>query len=152
MLEEDGLFSLIGIKTPGLSCAAELGKYMAEKLTDYIGCDRKNPAFDPIRKGITRVKDMDTESRKKLVEGNSDYGKIVCRCREITRGEVLEAIERGAMTVDGVKRRTGAGMGRCQGGYCMQSIMEILMERTGMTAAEIRKDGADTPILNDGTF
>lgn len=152
VLEEDGLFSLIGIKTPGLSCAAELGKYMAEKLTDYIGCDRKNPAFDPIRKGITRVKDMDTESRRELIERNSDYGKIVCRCREITRGEVLEAIERGAMTVDGVKRRTGAGMGRCQGGYCMQSIMEILMERTGMTAAEIRKDGADTPILNDGTF
>ncbi len=152
VLEEDGLFSLIGIKTPGLSCAAELGAYMAQKLTAYMNCDRKNPAFDPVRKGITRVKDMDTEQRSKLVAENPDYGRIICRCREVSRGEVMEAIERGAVTVDGVKRRTGAGMGRCQGGYCMQSIMEILMERTGMAAADVKKDGADTPILNDGTF
>lgn len=152
VLEEGGLFSLIGIKTPGLSCAAELGQYMARKLTAHIGCDRPAPSFEPKRRAIPRPRDMDMQTRSELVRLDPDYGRIVCRCREVTRGEVLEAIARGAVTVDGVKRRVGAGMGRCQGGYCMQGIMEILMERTGVSAAEVRKDGPNTRILNDGTF
>ena len=151
VLEENGLFSLIGIKTPGLTCAAEVGGFLAEKLCAYLGCDRKKTDYDPVRRGIPRVREMDTDARRKLIEADANYGRIVCRCCEVTKGEILEAIARGACTVDGVKRRTRAGMGRCQGGYCMQQVMELLTQTKGVPASSIQKDGAGTWILRDET-
>jgi len=110
-----GFISFIGIKTPGLTCADELGRYAAEKCAYYLGA-QVNPHFSPHRKAI--------EKRKE----DPDYYEIVCQCEHITRGEVLEAITRGATTVDGVKRRTGSGMGRCQGSRCAWEIAKILKE------------------------
>lgn len=103
-----GFYSLIGIKTPGLTCSNELGLYLAEKAAAYLNAE-KNPAFDPKRKAIT---DKDNE--------------IICQCGQITKAEILEAIRRGATTVDGVKRRVGSGMGRCQGSRCCFQIEKIL--------------------------
>ena len=131
VLEETGLFSLIGIKTPGLTCAWELGKYAAEKLVSYLGGAAKKPDFDPCRRDIPRPRDMDVEARSAFLNGNPAYGRILCRCKGVSEGEVLEAIRRGAVTIDGVKRRTGAGMGRCQGGFCQQKILELLARETG---------------------
>ena len=105
-----GFFSLIGIKTPGLTCASELGGYLAEKAAAFLQAE-KNPSFDPERKGI-REKD----------------NEIICRCEQITRAEIIEAIRRGAATVDGVKRRVGSGMGRCQGSRCTLKIEKLLEE------------------------
>ncbi len=105
-----GFFSLIGIKTPGLTCANELGLYLAEKAAAYLSA-QPNPDFDPHRKGIT----------------NKD-NEIICQCGNITRAEILEAIRRGAVTVDGVKRRVGSGMGRCQGSRCSFQIERMLEE------------------------
>lgn len=105
-----GFYSLIGIKTPGLTCANELGLYLAEKAAAFLQVE-KNPSFDPKRKGI-REKD----------------NEIICRCEQITREEIVEAIRRGAATVDGVKRRVGSGMGRCQGGRCALKIEKLLEE------------------------
>ena len=105
-----GFYSLIGIKTPGLTCANELGRYLAEKAAQTLGAE-ENPDFDPNRKGI-REKDHD----------------IICRCEQITRAEILEAIRRGAGTVEGVKRRVGSGMGRCQGSRCALKIEKLLEE------------------------
>jgi glycerol-3-phosphate dehydrogenase len=103
-----GFYSLIGVKTPGLTCANELGLYLAEKAaTDLKAAE--NPAFDPRRTGI-REKD----------------NEIICQCEGITRAEILEAIARGAATVEGVKRRVGSGMGRCQGSRCSWGIEKIL--------------------------
>ena len=147
VLEEDGLFSLIGIKTPGLTCAAGLGNYAAEKAAAHVGCRRPNRSFTPLRHRIRPVRELCEEERAALIRQNPDYGEIVCRCREITRGEILEAIRRGAVTVDGVKRRVGAGMGRCQGGYCMQTVLEILADERGISPASITKDGKGTEIL-----
>ena len=109
-----GFYSLIGIKTPGLTCANELGLHLAAHAAEYLGAD-KNTAFDPRRPAI-RKKDA------------PDYYEIICRCEGITRGEILDAISRGATTVDGVKRRVGAGMGRCQGNRCAWEIAKILKE------------------------
>lgn len=103
-----GFYSLIGIKTPGLTCANELGRYLAEKAASYLGAT-ENAAFDPGRTGI-REKDND----------------IICQCEGITRAEILEAIRRGAATVDAVKRRAGSGMGRCQGSRCSWEIKRLL--------------------------
>ena len=105
-----GFYSLIGIKTPGLTCADELGMYLARKAAEYLKAE-ENPAFDPKRKGIT---DKDHE--------------IICQCEQITRAEIIEAIRRGASTVDGVKRRVGSGMGRCQGSRCSYEIERLLEE------------------------
>ena len=140
LLEEDGLLSMIGIKTPGLTCAAELGKYAAERLIARLGGAAENARFDPTRRAIPRPAAMDEARRAALAAADPDYGAVVCRCRDVTRGEIREAIRRGAVTVDGVKRRTGAGMGRCQGGWCMQRVLEELSAASGRPVPEIAKD------------
>ena len=103
-----GFYSLIGIKTPGLTCANELGLHLAKKAARYLNAE-ENLDFDPIR-------------RAKPAEDC----EIICQCQSITRGEILDAIARGATTVDGVKRRVGAGMGRCQGMRCRREIEKML--------------------------
>ena len=105
-----GFYSLIGIKTPGLTCANELGLLLAEKAADYLGAEI-NEEFDPRRKAIS---EKDNE--------------IICQCEQISRAEIIEAIRRGAATVDGVKRRVGSGMGRCQGSRCTFAIEKLLEE------------------------
>ena len=105
-----GFYSFIGIKTPGLTCADELGRYAAESVADYLGAE-DNPDFDPVRKGIS---EKDNE--------------IICQCENITRAEIIEAIRRGASSVEGVKRRVGSGMGRCQGSRCSYAIEKLLEE------------------------
>ena len=105
-----GFYSLIGVKTPGLTASNELGLLLAEKAAVYLNAER-NPDFAP--------------SRKRVVP--ADY-EIICQCEGITRGEIIEAIRRGATTVEGVKRRAGSGMGRCQGGRCRGKIVRILKE------------------------
>ena len=129
MLEENGLISLLGIKTPGLTCCAELGKYAAELVSRLLGNPGRNPNFNPSRSAIRRVHGLSDTERDALIRRYPEYGEIVCRCRDVTLGEVLEAIRRGAVTLDGVKRRTGSGMGRCQGARCMRAIWEQLLTK-----------------------
>ena len=105
-----GFYSLIGVKTPGLTCANELGIHLAEKAAIYLQATQ-NGNFDPHRTGI-REKD----------------NEIICRCEQITKAQIVEAIRRGAKTVDGVKRRVGSGMGRCQGSRCTLKIKKLLEE------------------------
>jgi len=105
-----GFFSLIGIKTPGLTCANELGLYLAQKAAEYLRAE-ENKGFDPHRKAIS-----------------GQDNEIICQCEQITKAEIIEAIRRGASTVDGVKRRVGSGMGRCQGSRCTYAIEKLLEE------------------------
>ena len=105
-----GFYSLIGVKTPGLTAANELGALLAEKAAEYLNAD-KNPDFNPKRKAIS-----------------GKDNEIICQCEKITRAEILEAIRRGATSVDGVKRRVGSGMGRCQGSRCAYEIEKLLEE------------------------
>ena len=147
VLEEDGLLSLIGIKTPGLTCAAQLGHYAADKLIAHLGGAARKADFDPIRRGIPRPAEMPEDTRAAFIAANGDYGRILCRCQGISEGEVREAIRRGATTIDGVKRRVGTGMGRCQGGRCMQHIMELLAAQRGSAVSEITKNGDGEEIV-----
>ncbi|MBE6007595.1 MAG: NAD(P)/FAD-dependent oxidoreductase [Lachnospiraceae bacterium] len=130
VIEADGLFSLIGIKTPGLTCSKGLGEVMADKICTFLGHVEKNPDFYPIRKGINPVKEMDMTERNKLIKKDPSYGEIVCKCQEITKGEIIEAVKRGAATPEAVKRRTGTSMGRCQGSRCNHIIEDIISEVT----------------------
>ena len=149
VLEEDGLISLIGIKTPGLTCAAALGEHVAGMAARILGGPGKNPHFDPRRRGITRVHALSEADRAALVRRCPDYGQIVCRCRDVTLSEVKEAIRRGAVTLEGVKYRTGAGMGPCQGGRCMQTIMELLAAEQGVPPWRVTRDGGAALVLGE---
>ena len=102
--------SFIGIKTPGLTCANELGLYAAETIAQALSAS-SNPDFDPHRAAISAGDDQ-----------------IICQCGQVTKGQILEAIRRGASTLDGVKRRVGTGMGPCQGSRCAWEIDKLLEE------------------------
>lgn len=105
--------------------------------------------FIPGRPAPVRFRHMSAEERKALVEKNSAYGRVICRCETITEGEILDAIHApaGAIDVDGVKRRTRAGMGRCQGGFCGSKVVEILARELGQELDEITKCGGESKIL-----
>jgi len=144
---EGGAFiSLVGVKTPGLTCANELGLNVADKTAAYLGAV-PNPAFDPRRQPPVRLNDIPFGERESLVceefLNAPVYSKIICRCRSISEGEILDSIHRfpGATTLDGVKRRTGAGSGRCQGGFCGQQVVELLSRELQCRPEEITKDG-----------
>ena len=105
-----GFYSLIGIKTPGLTCTDEIGKYLAGFAVEYLSA-KINEDFDPVRK-----------------TGDHIGGEIICLCENITKGEIISAIKRGAKDIHGIKRRTGALMGKCQGSRCSIKIKKILEE------------------------
>ena len=149
VLEEDGLISLIGIKTPGLTCAAALGEHVAGLAARILGQPGKNPRFDPCRRGITRVHALGAAERADLVRRDPDYGQVVCRCRDVTLGEIREAIRRGAVTPEGVKRRAGAGMGRCQGGRCAETVIKLLAEARGVPPWQVTGDGGAALIFGE---
>ena len=125
-LEEDGLFSLVGIKTPGMTFANELGRLIADKVASYLGIDSLNDSYDPHRKAIVRASELTPDERAELAAADPDYGIIACCCMDVTRAEIRQAIDRGADSFEGIKRRTGAGMGRCQGSRCRLRISEML--------------------------
>ena len=128
LLEDDGLFSFIGVKTPGMTMAPELGRLITEKVVDALGDVRERTDFKSYRNGITRVRDLSDDKRTVFVKEHPEYGHIVCRCEQVSEGEIREAIQRGAKSVEAVKRRTSGGMGRCQGSYCRQQIIKLLEE------------------------
>lgn len=136
-----GFFNAAGIESPGLSCAPSLGKYLTDLVLKYLPA-KKKADFVPTRKGIPSMAQASLEERKRLIEENPLYANVVCRCELVTEGEILDAIHRplGAATLDGVKRRTRAGMGRCQAGFCSPKTVEILARELGKDVSEIRKN------------
>ena len=148
-----GFRSLIGVKTPGLTCADQLGRYLAEETAADLRLS-PNPGFSPRRGGIPRMKRLRFDTRCEAVRRNPDYGELLCRCEGITRGEVLEAIHRGAVTLDGLKHRLGTGMGPCQGARCQQKLISILAEALGISEEAVTQSGGDSLVYGgvDGTL
>ena len=137
-----------GVKTPGLTCADEIGKYVTEMLIERLGPVPQNAEYDPRRQAPARFSRMSREERLTLASGQ----RIVCRCIGVTEDEIRNAIRRapGARTVDGVKRRAGTCMGRCQGGFCTQRIIEILAEELGENVSDVRKEGRESYLIRGG--
>lgn len=148
ILEEDGFFDLIGVKTPGITCANELGLHLADKIIrSFERTPELKTDFVPTRKAIPKTSELLNKNPEALSLLSPEYLEIICRCKNVSKGEILEAIKRGAFTVDGIKRRTGAGMGRCQGGYCMEKILKLLSENLDTDIYQITKDGIGSEIL-----
>lgn len=146
--DDDGCFiGLVGIKTPGLTCSDELGGYVVKRLLAKLGLTKQNEAFDPNRPASVILRELPIERRNELIQENPAYGRIICRCSGISEGEAIDAIRRGATTVDAVKRRAGTGMGRCQGSFCMNRIIELLSRELGQDACDIEKDGPGSWII-----
>ena len=105
------------------------------------------------RKGILNPSSLSLEERNELIKKNPAYGQIICRCESISEGEILDAIHRplGARSLDGVKRRTRAGMGRCQAGFCSPRVMEILQRELNLPLEEITKSGGKSNIVIEKT-
>ena len=143
-----GYFEALGIESPGLSSAPAIGAYLAEQAAAYLGAAEK-PDFDPLRRDIVHLRELPFEERQRLAAENPAYGNIVCRCEGISEGEIVDAIRRtpGARSLDGVKRRVRAGMGRCQGGFCTPRVMEILSRELGVPQTELTKNGGASRLL-----
>lgn len=151
------LIHCAGIQSPGLTTAPAVAEDVSAMAAEMVTAERaregkgpveKNPDFDPVRKGIPVLKEMSPEDRDSMIRQNPDYGVIICRCEEISKGEILDALRSPlpVTTVDGVKKRVRPGMGRCQGGFCMPLVIQIISEYTGMPEEEVRKAGSRTVI------
>ena len=121
---------------------------VADIVSEMMGLS-ENPDFIGTRRGILNPSELSKEERAKLIEVKPEYGNIICRCEMITEGEILDAIHRpvGARSLDGVKRRTRAGMGRCQAGFCSPRTMEILARELHVSMADITKSGGDSKLI-----
>ena len=144
--------NVAGIESPGLSSAPAIAEYVRDILLGFEAFEEK-ANFNPVREEPVRFRHLTNDERKSLIEKNSAYGQIICRCETITEGEILDAIHApaGARDVDGVKRRTRAGMGRCQGGFCGSKVVEILARELGVEINEITKFGGNSKILYERT-
>lgn len=142
----DGFFEAVGIESPGLSSTPAIGRYLAELAAAKLDAVEKDD-FIPERRDIPRPREMDLAARQALIEKDPAYATVVCRCEQITEGEIREAIRRGARSLDGVKRRVRAGMGRCQGGFCTPRVLELLHQELGVPMTELTKGGGESRLL-----
>lgn len=143
-----GFIDCAGIESPGLTSAPAIGRLAAEIVRNVLEL-KENPAFCKTRKGILNPAELTAKERNELIRKNPAYGRIVCRCEMISEGEILDSIHRplGATTMDGIKRRTRAGMGRCQAGFCTPKRMEILERELKIRQEEITKNGAGSEMI-----
>lgn len=144
----DGFIDCAGIASPGLSSCPAIGESVAEMVVKKLKLSEKE-GFIPTRKGILHPSNLSEAEQNLLIEEHPEYGTIICRCEMITEGEIRESIRRplGAKSMDGVKRRTRAGMGRCQSGFCAPKVMEILSEELECSVLDITKSGGDSAVL-----
>ena len=150
--KNDKFINAAGIESPGLSSAPAIGEYIADIIVKELGAEKKAD-FNPVRPAPVRFREMNTEERKALIEKDKRYGRIICRCETVTEGEIIDAIKGpvGAVDMDGVKRRTRAGMGRCQSGFCGSKVVEILARELNKPLNEITKYGGDSKIIYERT-
>ena len=146
--EAPGFVDCAGIESPGLTSSPAIGCMVADIVKGILDL-KENPDFVGTRKGVLNPEKLSMEERNELIKKQPAYGNIICRCEMVTEGEILDAIHRplGARSLDGVKRRTRAGMGRCQAGFCSPRTMEILSRELSMDMEEITKCGGDSKIV-----
>ena len=145
-----GFIDCAGIESPGLSSAPAIGEMVAQILKEKM-CLEEKEDFIAVRKGILDPKTLSKEELNALIREKPEYGNIICRCEMVTEGEIIDAIRRplGAKSLDGVKRRTRAGMGRCQAGFCSPRTMEILARERNVSMFDITKAGGASEIITD---
>lgn len=146
------LIHCAGIQSPGLTTAPAVALDIEKMVVKELSKSRKverNRDFQPVRKAAPVLNRLSDEERNRLIQENPDYGEIVCRCEEISKGEILDALKSPipVPTIDGIKKRVRPGMGRCQGGFCMPLVTKIISEYEQIPEEKVRKAGAGSEIL-----
>lgn len=149
--EEDacpGLINLIGIESPGLTASAPIARMVRDILAQSVNLIEKTD-FIAQRRGILRFRELTEEEQANLIAQDPEYGTIICRCQQITKREIRDAIENplGAKSLTAIKYRAWASTGRCNGGYCLAKIVDMLVNEYGMDPAEITYRGADSELF-----
>lgn len=146
--DAENFINAAGIESPGLSSAPAIAAMVEEIVKEKLK-PRNKQKFNPNRKGFIRFKDLSSEEKNKIIKERPEYGKIVCRCETVTEGEIMDAINRplGAKDLDGIKRRTRAGAGRCQAGFCMIRTTEILARELKIEVSDVTKFGGSSKII-----
>jgi len=135
------------VRLPGMTPMPAIAKHIVQVLADQ-GLDLVEKAdFDHCRKAMPKPSELEDDERNRLIATDQRYGHIICRCEEVTEGEIVEAIRRGARTVQGIKFRTRAGMGRCQSGFCGPRVVEILARELDIPRTEVTEKGGLSRIL-----
>lgn len=147
--ESIGFINVIGIESPGLASAPAIADKVIDMVEEYLGELTDKEFYDFYRRKQVRFSELSIEEKAQHIKDNPLYANMICRCERITEAEVIDAIHRkvGATTVDGVKRRTRAGMGRCQGGFCSPKVIKILARELGIKPEDIEKDKKGSYIL-----
>ena len=148
-----GVIHCAGIESPGLTASPAIAKYVVETLVSGMLTLEKNEAFNGTRKPDYFFKHLSMEEKNEIIKKDPSYGKIVCRCEQVTEGEILRAIRENppAKDIDGVKRRTRSGMGRCQGGFCQPYVAELIAKERGMSLTNVTKNGKGSNLLTGVT-
>ena len=141
-----------GIQSPGITAAPAIAQDVSRMAAELLSAEhdvRMNEEFNPIHKSIVRANELDAESRDALIRENPDYGEIICRCEQISRGEVIDALHRSIPcdTLDGVKRRVRPGIGRCQGGFCGPLVLQLIAQETGESLEQVTKSAPGGELL-----
>jgi glycerol-3-phosphate dehydrogenase len=135
-----------GIQSPGLTCAFIIAEIIAGFLEEKGLRLAKDPKFVPVRKKFKKIDKADYMANNAMHACDKDWGEIVCRCEKVSKAQIVDAVKKGAVTLDGVKFRTRAQMGRCQGAYCSLRIMDIISKTAGIPINRITKSGQDSYI------
>lgn len=145
----ENVLHVAAIDSPGLTCCVAIAKYAVNILKENGLSLVEKAAWDGTRENTHAFRHMAEEEKDAYIHENPDYGKIVCRCETVSEGEIRDAIRRnpGARDLDGVKRRTRSGMGRCQGGFCSPTIMGILSEELGIPLEAVTKSGGSSYLV-----
>lgn len=145
---KDGFMNLGGIESPGLSSAPAIAEYAVELLLAGGATLERRSDFNPRRRPMHYFREADIETKNEIIAKNPEYAHVICRCETVTEGEILEAIRTNPKPsdVDGVKRRTRASMGRCQGGFCTPYIVELLSRELGIPYEAVTKFGGGSYI------
>lgn len=144
-----GFINVAGIESPGLTASPAIAQYVSSMLKEMIGKVEENKDFNPVRRSLKRFKEMHDSERIDAIKKRPEYGNIVCRCETVSEAEIVDSINSpcGANDLDGVKRRTRAGMGRCQGGFCTPRVCEILSRELGIPMEIVTKMGGGSKIV-----
>ena len=150
-MPKPAFLNLAGIESPGLSSAPAIAEYAVSMLTDAGAELTPRADFNGTRRPMHFFSELSVEEKNELIKERPEYAHVICRCETVTEGEILDAIRTNPRPndVDGVKRRTRASMGRCQGGFCTPYIIDLLAEEMGVDYTAITKFGGNS-VINFG--
>ena len=147
----NGFVHVAGIDSPGLTCCVSIAKYVLDILKDAGVQLVEKENWDGTREDMHSFSKMSIEEKNAVIKENPSYGKIICRCETVTEGEIIAAITKNpvALDIDGVKRRTRSGMGRCQGGFCSSYVMKLIAQHTDTDMTQVSKNGNGSYMLTE---